>query len=161
MLWARVLADVIVVLHAAYVSFVVFGLAAILLGIVFRWSWVRNVWFRAIHLIAIGDRRGRVTRRGPVPADRLGSPAQENRRADRLHGRLSRPLGPSVDLLPCRALGFHVDLHPVRPGGPGGVRPGTPSPSRRRDAVGSPSRRADADRQAGKPDLAILTGEWP
>jgi hypothetical protein len=36
MLWARVLADLTVVFHAAYVSFVVFGLAAILLGVVFR-----------------------------------------------------------------------------------------------------------------------------
>ena len=54
MLWARVLADVIVVFHAAYVSFVVFGLVAILLGVVFRWNWVRNFWFRSIHLIAIG-----------------------------------------------------------------------------------------------------------
>ena len=53
MLWARVLADALVVLHATYVSFVVFGLAAILMGIVFRWSWVRNIWFRAIHLTAI------------------------------------------------------------------------------------------------------------
>jgi hypothetical protein len=48
------LADLMVVIHASYVSFVVFGLAAILLGVVFRWTWVRNVWFRALHLIAIG-----------------------------------------------------------------------------------------------------------
>jgi Protein of Unknown function (DUF2784) len=54
MLWARVLADLLVVFHATYVGFVVFGLAAILLGAVFRWGWVRNIWFRAIHLIAIG-----------------------------------------------------------------------------------------------------------
>jgi hypothetical protein len=54
MLWARVLADAIVVVHAAYVSFVVFGLVAILLGIVCRWGWVRNFWFRSIHLIMIG-----------------------------------------------------------------------------------------------------------
>ena len=54
MLWARMLADLIVVIHAAYVSFVVFGLAAILVGVVLRWKWVRNLWFRAIHLIAIG-----------------------------------------------------------------------------------------------------------
>ncbi len=54
MLWASVLADLIVVLHVAYVGFVVFGLAAILLGVAFHWSWVRNLWFRAIHLIAIG-----------------------------------------------------------------------------------------------------------
>ena len=53
MLWARVLADLIVVFHACYVSFVVFGLAAILAGAVFRWRWVRNFWFRAIHLVMI------------------------------------------------------------------------------------------------------------
>jgi Protein of Unknown function (DUF2784) len=53
MLWSRILADLIVVFHLAYVSFIVFGLAAILLGIVFRWGWVRNIWFRSIHLIAI------------------------------------------------------------------------------------------------------------
>jgi hypothetical protein len=52
--WAKLLADAIVVFHAAYVSFVVFGLALILLGITFRWGWVRNFWFRALHLAAIG-----------------------------------------------------------------------------------------------------------
>src|SRR4051812_36629547 len=54
MLWARMLADLIVVFHMAYVSFVVFGLVAVLLGAVFRWAWVRNFWFRATHLTAIG-----------------------------------------------------------------------------------------------------------
>jgi hypothetical protein len=54
MLWARVLADAVVVIHVAYVSFVVFGLAAIIFGLVFRWRWVRNFWFRTIHLAMIG-----------------------------------------------------------------------------------------------------------
>jgi hypothetical protein len=54
MLKARILADLIVLLHAAYASFIVVGLALILAGVVFRWSWVRNFWFRAIHLTAIG-----------------------------------------------------------------------------------------------------------
>jgi len=54
MLWARMLADLIVVIHATYVSFVVFGLVAVLVGVVFRWKWVRNPWFRGIHLVAIG-----------------------------------------------------------------------------------------------------------
>jgi hypothetical protein len=54
MRWASLLADFIVVFHAAYVSFVVFGLLLILLGIAFRWGWVRNLWFRALHLTAIG-----------------------------------------------------------------------------------------------------------
>lgn len=54
MLWARILADLIVVLHAAFVAFVVFGLAAIVLGLARGWRWVRNFWFRASHLAAIG-----------------------------------------------------------------------------------------------------------
>lgn len=49
----RALADLTVVLHAAYVAFVVFGLAAILLGYVASWRWARNVHFRLIHLAAI------------------------------------------------------------------------------------------------------------
>jgi hypothetical protein len=48
------LADMTVVVHAAYVSFVVFGLALILIGVARGWSWIRNPWFRAIHLLAIG-----------------------------------------------------------------------------------------------------------
>jgi len=48
------LADLTVVIHAAYVSFVVVGLALILAGVALRWKWVRNPWFRATHLIAIG-----------------------------------------------------------------------------------------------------------
>ena len=54
MLWRRMLADLIVVFHAAYVSFVVLGLVAILVGIAFRWKWVRNPWFRWIHITMIG-----------------------------------------------------------------------------------------------------------
>jgi hypothetical protein len=54
MLWAKVLADLIVVTHAAYVSFIVLGLALILVGVALRWRWVRNTWFRTIHLLAIG-----------------------------------------------------------------------------------------------------------
>jgi hypothetical protein len=54
MVWRSVLADAIVVAHVAYVSFVVLGLAVILLGVAFRWRWVRNPWFRSIHLAMIG-----------------------------------------------------------------------------------------------------------
>ncbi len=48
------LADAVVVAHFAYVAIVVLGLAAILLGAVLRWRWVRNFWFRAVHLAMIG-----------------------------------------------------------------------------------------------------------
>jgi hypothetical protein len=46
-------ADLVVACHLAYVSFVLFGQIAILLGLIFKWGWVRNLWFRSIHLAAI------------------------------------------------------------------------------------------------------------
>ena len=48
------LADVVVVFHVAYVAFVMIGLGCILLGIPLRWRWVRNFWFRIVHLGTIG-----------------------------------------------------------------------------------------------------------
>jgi hypothetical protein len=50
MTFYRLLADVIVLCHLAYVTFVVFGLILILVGGWVGWSWVRNFWFRIIHL---------------------------------------------------------------------------------------------------------------
>jgi len=47
------LADLLVALHAAYVAFVVLGQVLILVGLARRWGWVRNFWFRIIHLLAI------------------------------------------------------------------------------------------------------------
>ncbi len=54
MLWERILADLVVVLHALYVVFVVLGMAAILIGTALRRGWARNFWFRVLHLLAIG-----------------------------------------------------------------------------------------------------------
>jgi len=48
------LADAILVLHLLFVLFVVLGLAAIYLGYLFRWQWVRQRTFRLLHLLAIG-----------------------------------------------------------------------------------------------------------
>jgi hypothetical protein len=53
MLWARVLADGVVVIHALFVGFVVVGMMAIVAGLVLGWGWVRNARFRALHLAAI------------------------------------------------------------------------------------------------------------
>lgn len=53
MAFYRCLADVVVVLHFAYVVFVVGGMTAILAGVVLRWRWVRNFWFRGIHFLMI------------------------------------------------------------------------------------------------------------
>jgi hypothetical protein len=47
------LADAIVAIHVAYVSFVVLGQLAILIGLALKWQWIRNPWFRVIHLVAI------------------------------------------------------------------------------------------------------------
>jgi hypothetical protein len=54
MIWTAMLADLIVTFHAAFVGFIVLGLAMILVGAALRWSWVRNPWFRFSHLGAIG-----------------------------------------------------------------------------------------------------------
>jgi hypothetical protein len=53
MLLYRILADFVVVFHLAFAGFIVLGMAAILLGIALKWQWVRNFWFRLIHLLAI------------------------------------------------------------------------------------------------------------
>ncbi|MHB8899763.1 MAG: DUF2784 domain-containing protein [Thermoguttaceae bacterium] len=53
MLVYRILADLIVVIHAAMAAFVVLGLVAVLIGRLARWRWIRNFWFRSVHLALI------------------------------------------------------------------------------------------------------------
>jgi hypothetical protein len=48
------LADLVLVIHAAFVAFVVVGLVLIWIGRFRGWNYVRNFWFRAAHLCAIG-----------------------------------------------------------------------------------------------------------
>jgi hypothetical protein len=48
-----VAADVVLLLHVAFVIFVVAGLLLILLGRLLRWPWIRSRWFRITHLVAI------------------------------------------------------------------------------------------------------------
>ncbi len=50
---SSLLADFILVVHFAFVLFVVGGFALILLGAVLRWAWVRNPAFRYLHVGAI------------------------------------------------------------------------------------------------------------
>ena len=47
------LADALVAVHVAYVSYVVLGQLLIWLGLLLRWSWIGNPWFRWTHLIMI------------------------------------------------------------------------------------------------------------
>ena len=49
-----VLADTLLVIHFAFVVFVVFGFGLILIGLLVRWSWIHNRSFRITHLAAIG-----------------------------------------------------------------------------------------------------------
>ena len=48
------LADLVLVVHAVFIAFVVVGLILIWVGGILRWGWVRNFWFRLAHLAAIG-----------------------------------------------------------------------------------------------------------
>jgi hypothetical protein len=47
------LADFLLVLHFAIAAFIVLGLILVWIGAAARWSWVRNPWFRYLHLAAI------------------------------------------------------------------------------------------------------------
>ncbi|MCX5906986.1 MAG: DUF2784 domain-containing protein, partial [Deltaproteobacteria bacterium] len=48
------MADIILIIHAMFIGFVVQGLVLIFVGGFFGWAWVRNLWFRIGHLLAIG-----------------------------------------------------------------------------------------------------------
>jgi hypothetical protein len=53
MFFVKLLADVIVVAHFAYIAFVVVGQLAIMVGWLAGWQWIRNPWFRLTHLAMI------------------------------------------------------------------------------------------------------------
>ncbi|MGO8753782.1 MAG: DUF2784 domain-containing protein [Gallionellaceae bacterium] len=48
------LADLILVLHALFITFVILGFVLVLIGMFRRWNWIKNLWFRLSHLLAIG-----------------------------------------------------------------------------------------------------------
>ncbi len=47
-------ADGLLLIHTLFIAFVVLGLLFIIIGLIREWRWVRNPWFRFIHLGAIG-----------------------------------------------------------------------------------------------------------
>ncbi len=49
----RALADGVLLTHLSFIAFVVGGLLLILCGGLRGWNWIRNPWFRAVHLAAI------------------------------------------------------------------------------------------------------------
>ena len=48
-----VLADVVVFVHLVYMGFVIFGQLLVMIGWPLQWRWIRNPWFRGIHLFTI------------------------------------------------------------------------------------------------------------
>ncbi|MAE67948.1 MAG: hypothetical protein CMJ18_27150 [Phycisphaeraceae bacterium] len=50
----RLAADLVLALHVAFVAFVILGLVLTYAGAVRGWVWVRDRWFRRVHLGAIG-----------------------------------------------------------------------------------------------------------
>jgi len=51
--WYALLADLVAVIHFGYVMVVVLGLLVILLGGLLGWRFIRNFWFRSIHMTMI------------------------------------------------------------------------------------------------------------
>ncbi len=51
---ASTAANLLALVHLAYVGFVVVGQALIVWGGLAEWDWIRNPWFRWLHLGAIG-----------------------------------------------------------------------------------------------------------
>jgi hypothetical protein len=47
------LADFVLVLHFLVAAFIVLGLILVWIGALAGWAWVRNPWFRYLHLAAI------------------------------------------------------------------------------------------------------------
>lgn len=47
-------ADTVLLAHVLFVGFVIAGLVLVLVGKPLRWGWIRNPWFRVLHLAAIG-----------------------------------------------------------------------------------------------------------
>lgn len=51
---ASLLADLILVVHLFFITFVIVGQGCIVVGGFLRWAWVRRFGFRVAHLVAIG-----------------------------------------------------------------------------------------------------------
>src|SRR5947209_13652578 len=49
----RLAADLILILHASFIAFVILALLLTILGWWRDWQWVRNLWFRGLHLLCI------------------------------------------------------------------------------------------------------------
>jgi Protein of Unknown function (DUF2784) len=110
------LADAVVVLHFAYVSFAVGGEILILAGGLLGWRWVRNLPFRLVHLAAVVL----VAVEALLPSYRLGVPAaRAGRPAGGAAAVLRGPAGTVDHLLRLPLLGLYFGLRGVRCAGGG------------------------------------------
>lgn len=50
----QILADLVMLVHFAFVLFVIFGLVVVWIGYFAQWQWVRNFGFRLLHLLSMG-----------------------------------------------------------------------------------------------------------
>ena len=48
------LANLVLIAHVGIVLFIIGGLVLTLVGAARKWAWVKNFWFRALHLAGIG-----------------------------------------------------------------------------------------------------------
>lgn len=97
------LANAVLILHVGIVLFIV-----TLAGGICNWPWVRNFWFRALHLAGIGYVAMEAwlgivcpltTLEHCVPADHPRTMAARTRRAGGLWGRLHCPLAAQIHVL--------------------------------------------------------------
>jgi hypothetical protein len=49
-----VLADLVAAVHLVFVAYVIIAQVLIVVGVLARWAWVRDPWFRVSHLVMIG-----------------------------------------------------------------------------------------------------------
>lgn len=52
-MYYQLAADAILLLHALIAAFIIIGLVLIYIGRARHWYWIRNPWFRLLHLLAI------------------------------------------------------------------------------------------------------------
>ncbi len=86
------LADFIVTIHLLFMLFVVLALFLILLGAALGWGWVRNPWFRIVHLFSIAFVAAEALRGIECPLTTV----ERQLREDALYPRISATLAGNV-----------------------------------------------------------------
>ena len=108
------LADAVLVAHFIYVSIVIFSVPLILVGRARKWGWVRNFWFRIIHLFMILI-VAQIFLGGALPINCMGKLSAQKCWPDCLsRPRLHRHMAWASDVLSLPALGIYGPLLCIR-----------------------------------------------